>query len=163
MANLRKLLASVYAAVLCATPAWAQTTSQSDDDSLFAFLAILLLVVAFVYAVPTFVAFYRHHPSRWAILLVNVVFGATLLGWLGALIWAMHGFHRPDKGSNGGESGLNVFVNDERIVRISNPEQMASVPDPVEQLTKLKALLDCGALAAEEYDAMRKGILSKLV
>jgi Superinfection immunity protein len=50
----------------------------------------LACVFAFVlHFLPAFLAFSRNHPSRWAILLVNIFFGWTILGWIIALIWAL--------------------------------------------------------------------------
>ena len=41
------------------------------------------------YFVPTVVAFRRRHPQIMAIVVLNLFLGWTLLGWLGALIWAL--------------------------------------------------------------------------
>ncbi len=48
-----------------------------------------LVVGLFLYFVPSFIAFGRRHPHRLAILLVNLIFGWTLIGWVGTLIWAL--------------------------------------------------------------------------
>ena len=86
------------------------------------FAAVLLMLVA-LYFLPSIVAFSRRHANRWLILLLNAVFGATVLGWFGCLIWAFHAVHKPvgapvGQTSAGGQSGLNLFVNDEKRVRI---------------------------------------------
>lgn len=82
------------------------------DPAPLVFIALMLTL----YVVPTVVAFSRRHPNRWPILIVNLAFGATLIGWLIALIWALHAIHRPEA-RGGGESGLNLFENDSiRIV-----------------------------------------------
>ncbi|MCZ1017419.1 superinfection immunity protein [Streptomyces noursei] len=50
---------------------------------------VVLSVVGFLlYFLPAFVAFRRGSESRWLVLLVNVVFGATLVGWGVALFLA---------------------------------------------------------------------------
>lgn len=51
------------------------------------------LVVLFVHFLPAYVAFSRYHPARWAILLVNIFFGWTLIGWVITLIWALSAPH----------------------------------------------------------------------
>jgi len=51
--------------------------------------ALALLLVGLVYFVPTFVAYKGQKQNRAAILVLNVFLGWTLLGWVGALIWAM--------------------------------------------------------------------------
>ena len=52
---------------------------------------LFLRLCAFaLYFVPTFIAFRRGHRNRWIIFLINLVFGVTVLGWIGALIWAVN-------------------------------------------------------------------------
>ena len=43
-----------------------------------------------IYFLPTIIAFHRDHRNGIAILVVNFVFGWTVLGWVGALIWAIY-------------------------------------------------------------------------
>lgn len=53
---------------------------------------MLLLFVAFgavLYLLPTVVAFGGKKRNRAAILVLNLLLGWTLLGWVGALIWAL--------------------------------------------------------------------------
>jgi hypothetical protein len=53
-------------------------------------LLILIGVVAFVlHFLPTFIAGSRHVQSFWWILLINLFFGWTLIGWVIALVWAL--------------------------------------------------------------------------
>ena len=42
------------------------------------------------YFLPTVIAEVRKHHSNMAILLINLFFGWTMLGWLAALIWALN-------------------------------------------------------------------------
>ena len=49
--------------------------------------------------IPTIVAFNKGHRNRWEIMIINIVFGTTLLGWLIAIIWA---FNKVDSPKNGG-------------------------------------------------------------
>ena len=51
------------------------------------FLIILLLL--FVYFVPSIVAIKRKHRNTVAIVLTNIAFGWTFLGWFVALIWSV--------------------------------------------------------------------------
>ncbi|WP_185994164.1 superinfection immunity protein [Streptomyces benahoarensis] len=48
-------------------------------------VAVLALVV---FLLPTYVAFHRKADERWIVLVVNVLFGATFVGWVVALILA---------------------------------------------------------------------------
>lgn len=44
-----------------------------------------------LYFSPTLVAFHRRHPNRVAIFVLNLMLGWTVLGWVGALVWAHTG------------------------------------------------------------------------
>ena len=44
-----------------------------------------------IYMAPAIVAFARGHLSAWAILVLDLVFGWTLIGWIIALIWSLTG------------------------------------------------------------------------
>ena len=46
-------------------------------------------VFAVVYLIPTFVATLRYHRNSKAICALNVGLGLTVLGWIGALVWAL--------------------------------------------------------------------------
>lgn len=50
---------------------------------------VIMLVLMFVYLVPTFIAGARHTQNRIAILNLNLLLGWTLIGWLVALVWSM--------------------------------------------------------------------------
>ncbi|MCY3882211.1 MAG: superinfection immunity protein [Chloroflexi bacterium] len=56
----------------------------------FGVIALLLvLAAAAVYYIPTYVAADRDHRSLVGILLLNLLLGWTVVGWFGALAWAM--------------------------------------------------------------------------
>lgn len=55
---------------------------------------IILLITAaivalVVYFIPSIVAFNRGHENKMAILVINTFFGWSLIGWVGALVWAV--------------------------------------------------------------------------
>ncbi|MCY3812708.1 MAG: superinfection immunity protein [Gammaproteobacteria bacterium] len=55
-------------------------------------LVLVLLLGVFgiaVYFFPTLVAFLGGKRNRGAILVLNLILGWTLLGWIGSLIWAI--------------------------------------------------------------------------
>lgn len=53
------------------------------------FLGFVLIASAgLVYLGPAIVAGLRRHPQRSAILVLNLLLGWTLLGWVAALVWA---------------------------------------------------------------------------
>jgi hypothetical protein len=117
---------------------------------------------------------------------VNVAFGATFIGWVGSLIWAFHAVHKPTvKGrSHGGESGLNVFINDHLEAPHSPPVRpepgpFAAAPGPAApqapvppaereakaraDLESLARMRDAAALSAEEYSYLRQKVLDRLI
>ena len=59
------------------------------------FLFILGIISLILYFLPTGIANDRDHPNHGMILLVNLFFGWTVLGWLICLFWAL-----ADKGPN---------------------------------------------------------------
>ncbi|RLQ89284.1 superinfection immunity protein [Notoacmeibacter ruber] len=133
---------------------------------------ILLMIVV----TPIVIAFIRRHPNRWAIFIITVVFGFTLLGWLIALIWSLHGFHRSEGPlRDGGESGLNLFGNDTHVVgsalfhdaRSAQPRvpartyaaafaSQAGLAHQIERLLELKAK---GAISDQEYTQLKADLM----
>lgn len=65
--------------------------------------AVFLLAMYFL---PTIIAFIRGHASKWAIFLLNIFLGWTLLFWFIALLWSA---------SNSGGS-QNIIVNNNQQV-----------------------------------------------
>lgn len=59
--------------------------------------AILALAALFVYLIPSVIAFRNKHPARGAIFLVNLFLGITILGYVGALLWATAPKPLPEK------------------------------------------------------------------
>jgi len=51
--------------------------------------SMIIFACAFFYFLPSFIAHRRDHNNATAIILLNVFLGWTILGWLGALIWAV--------------------------------------------------------------------------
>lgn len=51
-------------------------------------LILLTMLVLFLYLLPAFIAYERSHRQRHAILILNVVFGWSFVGWIIALIWS---------------------------------------------------------------------------
>jgi uncharacterized membrane protein len=49
---------------------------------------LMLIAIVLIYMLPTFIAFGRDHPRRQDIAVVNIVLGWTLVGWIGAFLWA---------------------------------------------------------------------------
>jgi hypothetical protein len=52
---------------------------------------ILICIGLLIYMLPAWVAYGRLHARRDIIMLINLLTGWTLIGWLGSLIWATSG------------------------------------------------------------------------
>lgn len=55
---------------------------------------VLMILMAALHFLPAVIGFARDHPSKWAILAVNVFFGWTMIGWAVALIWSLTGVRK---------------------------------------------------------------------
>lgn len=92
---------------------------------------LVYLFVAFIYFIPTIAAYDKRNVG--AIFALNLFLGWTAIGWIVALIWAC-AKDNPSK----------------------SPAQQG---DPLEQIKKLRALLNEGAITQDEYDLQKKKIL----
>ena len=52
---------------------------------------VAFVILLAIYFAPTIVALDRRHRHRLAIFLINLLFGWSLIGWAGALLWAVLG------------------------------------------------------------------------
>lgn len=161
--------------------AWAGQGDARSAFLAFAFIAAIIVILAVIF-IPTVVAFRRQHPNRWLIFVVNFAFGGTVVGWIAALVWALHYAHISEDGSNGGESGINLFVNDPVTIRVDpsmnedqkialpvsptnnpNPSKDHSDAETVNALQRLKTLFESGAISAEEFTALKAPILKRYI
>lgn len=143
-------------------PILAEPAMAQETDGLGGPIAVLLFVAIglFVYMIPTVVAFRRRHPNRWIIGALNVTLGGTGIVWLGCLVWACGAVHKSAEagGSDGGESGLNVFANDVQKVELVDRPMAAT--DQVAKLERLKQLLDTQAITKDEFDLLKAKVLA---
>jgi Superinfection immunity protein len=65
---------------------------------------VIFWTLVFFYFLPTVVAFARGHQSSAAIMLTNLFFGWTFVGWCIAAIWSVTGLRKP----------TIIYVNSER-------------------------------------------------
>jgi len=91
--------------------------------------------------------------------------GATIIGWFGALIWACSAVHISLTGNHGGESGLNLFVNDPKLVRVlhadeNNPQNQ--IEQISNELIRLKVLRDSNILKAEEFNELKRRLIGNI-
>ena len=84
--------------------------AESSDGIVLLFFSLLGLIVLAIYFLPTIIAFKRSHRNRWIILLMNI-FGATIVFWVIALVWALNKVDDPIKGGHqtDGQDGDRVL------------------------------------------------------
>lgn len=105
--------------------------------------AVITAVCIVVYVLPALTAFRRGHPSRWTILVVNLLLGVTLLGWIICLCWA--------------RADLPQKAPTRRSVPRTNAYHgPTAARQDEESLLQLKALLKDGIITESEYDLMRQ-------
>lgn len=51
------------------------------------FILLLLLGIA-IYFLPAIIAYKKKHANRTIILIINIIFGWTFIGWVGCLVWS---------------------------------------------------------------------------
>lgn len=110
------------------------------------FLSIAALIGAFVYLLPSYIARKRKHKDLTGIVVVNILFGWSLIGYLVALVWAF----KEER-----ESPQVIIQNGSSHPIASHGQQSLEA-----QLTELKSLRDKELLTEEEYKAKRSAILS---
>ena len=49
---------------------------------------VLSVAIVVIYLLPTSIAFNRGHATPGTLMLVNVLFGWTMIAWIGCFIWA---------------------------------------------------------------------------
>jgi hypothetical protein len=52
-------------------------------------IAQLVFLAGTAYLIPTAVALFRRHPQKTAIIALNLLLGWSIVGWAGALVWAL--------------------------------------------------------------------------
>ena len=52
-------------------------------------LTVFLVILIFVYFLPSMIAYARHKRNADAIALLNLLLGWTIIGWAIALIWSV--------------------------------------------------------------------------
>ena len=99
---------------------------------------ILVAVIGIpIYMLPSFIAYKRNHKNTIAVILINFFLGATVIGWVGALIWAVL-----DKQSDDDEeTSENMVLNG------------------ADAIIKYKNLLDQGVITKEEFEVKKKQLL----
>jgi hypothetical protein len=49
---------------------------------------IVLILIVFIYMLPSLIAYSREHPHRDLVVVFNIFLGWTLIGWIVVFLWA---------------------------------------------------------------------------
>jgi hypothetical protein len=122
----------------------------------------IIFVLLFPYFLPTIIAIVRRKANAGGIFVLNLLLGWTLIGWVGALVWALSADAQPtiivnNQPSPAAPPPPHVYTNvtvRKPVVSAGNTQQ-----DKIDQLRQLKQLLDEGALTEEEFNRQKASIL----
>jgi hypothetical protein len=144
--------------------------SSTESGIAVAFI-IAAILGAFIYFLPTFVAFKRQHEYRWVIFGINFIAGATIIGWLVAFIWAVFPRERsladPVLGNPIGTGNRNAGhtigeVNANIIRSNAEPYSASSSVPSLEAIERLAALLERKVITEEEFARKKAELLKKV-
>lgn len=97
-------------------------------------ICILILIASIpLYFLPSIVAGKKKHKNQTGIFVLNLFLGWTLIGWVGALVWA-------------------VTESEEKNIEIKG--------NKYEDLERLQKLKESGAISEEEFNAEKDKILN---
>ncbi|GAA4276177.1 superinfection immunity protein [Aquimarina mytili] len=116
-----------------------QSSSKlSEQDTV---LVIMLIVGVCFYFIPSIIALLRMKKNLVAIIALNFFLGWSLIGWVVSLVWSLSSDSKPAR----------IIVN----------QQPSKAPkeDGIDKLTKLKKLLDEGAITQDEFNQQKSTIL----
>jgi|UPI00085980E9 hypothetical protein len=91
-------------------------TMDLHEALLFVLSYLALFALIGLYLVPAWTAIFRAHPRRGHILLLNLLLGWTIAGWVAALLWALRPFDPPPR------SEVNDELEIERLLLPCKPD-----------------------------------------
>ena len=127
--------------------------------------AIIIIISLISYFLPTVIAMLRGKSNTFAILLLNLFLGWTFIGWIVALVWSVTSDNKPQTivvNNNSSIEPRNEFktFSSQRIKsEQTNNSNLNSHQEKIQNLKKLKQLLDDGILTQEEFVQQKNQIL----
>jgi hypothetical protein len=121
---------------------------------------VILAFCLVPYFLPTIIAIMRGKSNAGGIFVLNLLLGFTVIGWIGALIWALSSDNRPTVIVNNAPPAYSPGYPGQQTnptVRPNAPS--AATPDKFDQLRRLKQLHDEGVLTDEEFNKQKAAIL----
>ena len=127
--------------------------------------AIIIIISLISYFLPTVIAMLRGKSNTFAILLLNLFLGWTFIGWIVALVWSVTSDNKPQTivvNNNSSIEPRNEFktFSSQRIKsEQTNNSNLNSHQEKIQNLKKLRQLLDDGILTQEEFVQQKNQIL----
>ena len=128
--------------------------------------AIIIILSLISYFLPTVIAMLRGKSNTFAILLLNLFLGWTFIGWIVALVWSVTSDNKPQTivvNNNSSIEPRNEFktFSSQRIKsEQTNNSNLNSHQEKIQNLKKLRQLLDDGILTQEEFVQQKNQILA---
>ena len=123
---------------------------------------LIILIIALLYFVPTVIAFKRNHAYKNIILIINLVFGLTGIGWAIAAIWAVFPSEKslidPVLGNVTG-TGVRNAGDTFGAKSFGEKRGFEREKDNFDRLQEIAKLHQNGSLTDEEFKAMKKKII----
>ncbi len=114
-------------------------SSLSEQDTV---LVIMFIVGVVFYFIPSIIALLRMKKNLVAIIALNTFLGWSVIGWVVSLVWSLSSDAKPAR----------IIVNQQTPI---------TKEDGIDKLTKLKKLLDDGAITQEEFNQQKGALLKK--
>jgi hypothetical protein len=144
------------------------------------FSIIVVIVFILIYFFPSVIAFSKSKSNTAAIFVLNLFLGWSFIGWIVALVWALSKdketqpiivnnnaysehrivtptFTQPLPVSNQNSSDIQKNIQSLETKSIEQNSKLHQ--EKIENLQKLKQLLDAGILTQDEFDQQKKQIL----
>jgi hypothetical protein len=133
--------------------------------------ALVAAAAACFYCLPTIIAFRRNHAYKWVIFAINLALGASGLGWLIALVWAVYPQEKsladPLLGNPTGTGTRNAghTMGEFSASKAQSDNHRASATEAssaLDALGKLAALAERGIISQEEFQVKKSALLSQV-
>jgi uncharacterized membrane protein len=96
-----------------------------------------ILIALFIYFIPSFIAHKRGHKNKLPIILLNLFFGWSLVGWVGALIWSLMD-----------------------AISVEQSNKSTGTSRAADELERLHSLKEKGIITEEDFNKKKADLLS---
>jgi hypothetical protein len=109
----------------------------------------------FLYLLPAWIAWSRKHHQKGPIILVNVLLGWTIIGWLWALVWSVSSIKKDTVVVLPATNAIDAVP----VMQNASPANSVTSKSVSERIADLKGMLDNGAISQAEYELLKADTL----